>query len=58
MKSPTDAAALPWRAPLAIASPWGRRRSGLWALIVNGWREGMDIYARGAPFRLPWSLFP
>jgi hypothetical protein len=58
MKSPTDAAALSWRAPPAVASPWRRRRSGLWALIVQSWRQSMDIYARGAPYRLPWSPFP
>jgi hypothetical protein len=58
MKSLTDAAELSWRAPTAVASPWSRRRSGLRALIVHSWRESMDIYARGAPFRLPWSPFP
>jgi hypothetical protein len=58
MKSLTDASALTWRAPSAAASPWGRRPLSLWSLIVEGWRESMDIYVRTGGCRLPWTLFP
>ena len=61
MKSLTDAAALTLRAaPTAVstvASPWGRRRAGLWAFIVQSWRENMEVYARTARYRLPWGPF-
>lgn len=57
MKSSTDVAALPWRAPPTavspFASPWGRRPAGLWALICESWSESMDIYVRAARYRLP-----
>jgi len=61
MKSPTDVAALTWRAPSAVAtplaSPWGRRPAGIWACIVESWHESIDIYARAGRYRLPWGPF-
>ncbi|HXQ17362.1 MAG TPA: hypothetical protein VN814_22330 [Caulobacteraceae bacterium] len=60
MRSLNHAAALTWRAPPAaspIASPWGRRPAGLWALFVHGWRDSIDAYARAAGSRLPWTPF-
>jgi hypothetical protein len=61
MKSPTDAAALTLHAPPAAASPraspWGRRPAGVWALVVEGWRESVEIYARAGRYRLPWGPF-
>jgi len=57
MKALTDATAPTWRAPPAVASPWGRRPANLWSLIVEGWRESMDIYVRAGGRQLPWTLF-
>ncbi len=56
MKSITDATALAWRAPTAAASPWGRRHASLWSLLLEGWRESMDILARTGG-RRPWGFF-
>jgi hypothetical protein len=57
----TDAAALTWRAPHAAAnptaSPWGRRPAGLWALLVLGWRDSIDVYVRTGGRGLPWGPF-
>jgi hypothetical protein len=58
MKSSTDAAALTWRGPPAIASPWGRRPATLWAFAAANWRESMAILARAHAYRLPlWGPF-
>jgi hypothetical protein len=56
MQALTEATAPTWRATPAAASPWGRRPANLWALIVEGWRESMDIYARTG-LRMPWEPF-
>ena len=57
MKALTEASAPTWRAPPAAASPpWGRRPASLWAVLVEGWRETVDIYARTA-CRMPWGLW-
>jgi hypothetical protein len=57
MKALTEASAQAWRALPAAASPWGRRPVTIWSLIVEGWRETMDIYARAGRYRLPWGPF-
>jgi hypothetical protein len=58
MKSSIDAAALTWRGPPAIASPWGRRPATLWAFAAANWRESMAIHARAHAYRLPlWGPF-
>jgi hypothetical protein len=57
MKALTEGTTPVWRAPpAAAASPWGRRPATLWALIVESWRETIDLYAR-AGFRAPWGPF-
>jgi hypothetical protein len=57
MKALTEASTPTWRAPPAAASPWGRRPASLWALIVESWRETIDVYARTGGCRLRWGLF-
>jgi hypothetical protein len=58
MKSLTNAVPLTWRAPPAIAPPWGRRRATLWALAAANWRESLAILARANADRLPlWGPF-
>jgi hypothetical protein len=58
MNTSTDAPAFLVRMPAGAASPWGRRPFHVWALILEGWREAMEILVRTGGTRPPWGLFP
>jgi hypothetical protein len=61
MKAVIQATAPSWRAPPSATSPWGRRPLGLWTLVVESWRESIDVYARTGlhmpGLLLPWGPF-